>query len=74
MCLTTLLCIIHTCTTSPLRVQAMWDDVADRMTELGFERGWGATAARIREQFRRLLDILQVRMGGQLFEYLAVGC
>jgi hypothetical protein len=43
---------------SPL--QAMWDDVAERLTELGFERGWGATAARIREQFRLLLDILQV--------------
>lgn len=40
--------------------QALWDDVADRMSELGFERGWGATAARIREQFRLLLDILQV--------------
>jgi hypothetical protein len=38
----------------------MWDDVAERMTELGFERGWGATAARIREQFRLLLDVLQV--------------
>lgn len=38
----------------------MWDDVAERLTELGFERGWGATAARIREQFRLLLDILQV--------------
>lgn len=34
--------------------------MADRMSELGFERGWGATAARIREQFRLLLDILQV--------------
>jgi hypothetical protein len=41
-------------------LQAMWDDVAERMTELGFERGWGATAARIREQFRLLLDVLQV--------------
>lgn len=39
--------------------EASWDDVAERMTELGFERGWGATAARIREQFRLLLDILQ---------------
>lgn len=39
--------------------EAMWDDVAERMTELGFERGWGATAARIREQFRLLLDVLQ---------------
>lgn len=46
-------------------VQAMWDDVAERMTELGFERGWGATAARIREQFRLLLDVLQVRQPGQ---------
>lgn len=43
----------------------MWDDVAERMTELGFERGWGATAARIREQFRLLLDILQVIQGGK---------
>jgi len=43
-------------------LQASWDDVAERMTELGFERGWGATAARIREQFRLLLDILQVKV------------
>jgi hypothetical protein len=44
--------------------QASWEDLSDRMTELGFERGWGATAARIREQFRVLLEILQVRGWG----------
>jgi hypothetical protein len=46
---------------NPLSPQASWEDVSDRMTELGFERGWGATAARIRQQFRVLLEILQVR-------------
>jgi hypothetical protein len=40
--------------------QVMWDDVSERMQELGFERGWGRDVGLMREQFRQLLDILQV--------------
>lgn len=60
--ITATLLYIHPAVVHPVfsPLQAMWDDVAERLTELGFERGWGATAARIREQFRLLLDILQV--------------
>lgn len=44
--------------------QAPWDDISGRLSELGFERGWGRNVALVREQFRQLLDILQVRMQG----------
>lgn len=33
------------------------------LDELGFLPGWGNTAARVRESFQLLLDIVQVRVG-----------
>jgi hypothetical protein len=42
-------------------LQAPWEDFADRLGELGFEKGWGRDGSLVREQFRQLLDILQVR-------------
>lgn len=50
------LVLLHVC------VQAPWDDVSERLCELGFERGWGRNAVLVREQFRQLLDILQVQL------------
>jgi hypothetical protein len=47
-----------------LCLQAPWEDFADRMAELGFEKGWGRDVSLVREQFRQLLDILQV--GGRV--------
>lgn len=39
--------------------EAPWDEVAPRLLELGFERGWGKNVELTREQFKLLLDILQ---------------
>lgn len=57
------LCHVMCCAVLPC--QASWDDVSDRLTELGFEKGWGKDVALIREQFRQLLDILQVTVGSR---------
>jgi hypothetical protein len=46
-------------------LQAPWEDFADRMAELGFEKGWGRDVSLVREQFRQLLDILQVGALGE---------
>ncbi|WIA12982.1 hypothetical protein OEZ85_006594 [Tetradesmus obliquus] len=39
--------------------EAPWEDFGGRLSELGFEKGWGRDVALVREQFRQLLDILQ---------------
>lgn len=41
--------------------QITWDEVSPRLLELGFETGWGKDVQTIREQFKLLLDIMQVR-------------
>jgi hypothetical protein len=72
-------CIVQTstcCCTAYLLAhppQAPWEDFADRLTELGFEKGWGRDGCLVREQFRQLLDILQVR-GNDAAAAAAFGC
>lgn len=51
--------------------QAPWEDFGGRLSELGFEKGWGRDVALVREQFRQLLDILQV---GDAAAAAAAGC
>jgi sucrose synthase len=50
---------------------AEWDDVSDRMQELGFEMGWGRTAARMRDTLHLLSDILEAPGPAHLEEFLA---
>lgn len=38
---------------------AEWEEVAGRMRALGFEPGWGRTAARMKETLRLLQDVLE---------------
>jgi sucrose synthase len=43
---------------------AAWSDVGHTLQELGFEPGWGDTAARIRDTMHLLLDILEAPSPG----------
>jgi len=48
-----------------------WAEFSDRMKELGFECGWGKDAARARDTFRLLSDILQAPAPRELERFLA---
>ena len=43
----------------------------DELRELGFERGWGRTAGRIKESMELLLDIFEAPSASKLGEFLA---
>jgi len=48
-----------------------WSEFSGRMKELGFECGWGKDAARARDTFRLLSDILQAPAPRELERFLA---
>ncbi|HRX84760.1 MAG TPA: sucrose synthase [Phycisphaerae bacterium] len=50
---------------------AEWKDVGAGLQELGFEPGWGRTAARMRDTLHLLLDILEAPDPGNLEKFLA---
>lgn len=49
---------------------AGWDDVAQRMQELGFEPGWGRTVARMRDTLSLLSEILEAPEPSVLEQFL----
>jgi sucrose synthase len=51
---------------------ATWDDVRDRMQELGFEAGWGSTVSRMLDRFGLLSDILEVPDPNNLEKFLSM--
>ena len=48
-----------------------WPEFSEQMRELGFEYGWGKDAARARDTFRLLSDILQASAPRELERFLA---
>jgi sucrose synthase len=50
---------------------AAWSDVGHTLQELGFEPGWGDTAARMRDTLHLLSDILEAPDPGNLERFLA---
>lgn len=50
---------------------AEWDAVGHKLQELGFERGWGGTVARMQDSFSLLMDILEAPDPGNLERFLA---
>ncbi len=51
--------------------EAEWETVGHELRQLGFERGWGATVARIAETMNLLSDILEAPSPDQLARFLA---
>lgn len=49
---------------------ATWHDVGHRLQEIGFEIGWGNTAARMRETLHLLSDVLEAPDPNTLEEFL----
>ena len=47
-----------------------WPEIAHEMRSLGFESGWGANAARVRNTMQLLLDILQAPSPDALEDFL----
>ena len=47
-----------------------WQDLSHEMRSLGFEPGWGANAARVRDTMQLLLDILQAPSPTTLEDFL----
>jgi len=54
--------------------QVPYDEVAEQMQRLGFERGWGDTVGRARETLRLLADILQAPEAQTLQVRALIGC
>jgi sucrose synthase len=50
---------------------ATWQDIADKMQEMGFEAGWGRTVERIHDTINLLIDILEAPDSKNLEQFLA---
>ncbi len=50
---------------------ATWQDIADKMQEMGFEPGWGRTVARVNDTINLLIDILEAPDSKNLEQFLA---
>ncbi len=51
--------------------EAVWTEIAPKMKSLGFEPGWGNTAARVLETVEMLTDILEAPSPDKLQSFLA---
>ena len=54
-----------------IAAETPWDDVSSELRSLGFEAGWGADVAYIRETMRLLLDILEAPSPNNLESFLS---
>jgi sucrose synthase len=56
---------------STLAPETPWSELAQELSKLGFEPGWGKDAARTGETFRMLSDLLEAADPGELERFLA---